>query len=49
MVTRKPISLLKAKDKVGETWPDEQPRFVDDIVDTFLLWCVKKNSSDIII
>ncbi len=49
MVTRKPISLLKAKDKVGETWPDEQPRFVDDIVDTFLLWCVKKNSSDITI
>lgn len=47
MVTRKPVSLLKAKDNIGETWPEEQPRFTDDIVDSFLLWCVKKNSSDI--
>lgn len=49
MVARKPISLLKAKDKIGETWPDEQPRFQDDMIDNFLLWCVKKNSSDITI
>lgn len=49
MVTRKPISLLKAKDNIAETWPDEQPRFIDDMVDNFLLWCVKKNSSDVTI
>ncbi len=49
MVTRKPISLLKARDNIAETWPDEPARFTDDLVDTFLLWCVKKNSSDITI
>lgn len=49
MVARKPVSLLKAKDKIAETWPDEPPRFIDDMVDPFLLWCVKKNSSDITI
>ncbi len=47
MATRKPISLLKGKDNIGETWPEEQARFTDDNVDTFLLWCVKKNSSDV--
>lgn len=47
MVARKPVSLLKAKDKIAETWPDEPSRFADDLVDPFLLWCVKKNSSDI--
>ncbi len=47
MAARKPISLLKGKDNIAETWPEEQPRFIDDLVDTFLLWCVKKNSSDI--
>lgn len=47
MVIRKPISLLKARDNIAETWPEEPPRFQDELVDTFLLWCVKKNSSDI--
>lgn len=47
MAARKPISLLKGKDNIAETWPEEQPRFIDDLVDPFLLWCVKKNSSDI--
>ena len=49
MATRKPISLLKAKDNIAETWPHEPPRFQDNVVDDFLLWCVKKNSSDITI
>jgi defect-in-organelle-trafficking protein DotB len=49
MVARKPISLLKAKDNIAETWPEEPPRFQDELVDPFLLWCVKKNSSDITI
>lgn len=47
MAARKPVSLLKGKDNIAETWPDEKPRFTDDIVDDFFLWCVKKNSSDI--
>ncbi len=47
MVVRKPVSLLKARDNIAETWPEEAPRFQDEIVDSFLLWCVKKNSSDI--
>lgn len=49
MAARKPVSLLKGKDNIAETWPDEPARFVDDLVDAFLLWCVKKNSSDITI
>jgi defect-in-organelle-trafficking protein DotB len=49
MAARKPISLLKAKDNIAQTWPDEPTRFSDDVVDEFLLWCVKKNSSDITI
>ncbi len=49
MATRKPVSLLKGKDNVGETWPHEPPRFTDELVDEFLLWCVKKDSSDITI
>lgn len=49
MATRKPVNLLKEKDSIAETWPDEPPRFVDDHIDQFLLWCVKKNSSDITI
>ena len=32
MVTRKPISLLKAKDNIAETWAEEPPRFTDDLV-----------------
>ncbi len=49
MATRKPVSLLKAKDNIAETWPHEPPRFQDNVVDDFLLWCVKKDSSDITI
>lgn len=49
MATRKPVSLLKGKDNIATTWPDEPARFTDDIVDDFILWCVKKNSSDITI
>jgi defect-in-organelle-trafficking protein DotB len=49
MAARKPVSLLKGQDNIAETWPHEQPRFTDDIVDDFLLWCVKKDSSDITI
>lgn len=49
MAARKPISLLKAKDNIAEAWPEEPARFTDDLVDTFLMWCVKKNSSDITI
>ncbi|MCF8495167.1 MAG: Flp pilus assembly complex ATPase component TadA [Alphaproteobacteria bacterium] len=49
MATRKPISLLKAEDQFAATWPAESPRFTDDQIDTFILWCVKQNSSDITI
>lgn len=49
MAARKPVSLLKGKDNIAETWPDEPARFIDDLVDPFLLWCVKKNSSDVTI
>ncbi|NQZ13733.1 MAG: Flp pilus assembly complex ATPase component TadA [Alphaproteobacteria bacterium] len=49
MAARKPVSLLKGKDQIGGTWPEEPSRFTDSHVDEFLLWCVKKNSSDITI
>lgn len=49
MAARKPVSLLKGKDNIAQTWPEEPARFVDDLVDPFILWCVKKNSSDITI
>ncbi len=49
MAARQPISLLKAKDNIAETWPDEPARFTDKHVDDFLLWSVKKNSSDVTI
>ncbi len=49
MATRRPVSLLKGKDNIAETWPHEPPRFTDDFIDDFLLWCVKKDSSDITI
>lgn len=49
MATRKPISLLKSEDNFAETWPEEPGRFTEDVVDPFLLWCVKQNSSDITI
>lgn len=47
MAVRKPVSLLKGKDNIAETWPHEPPRFTDDVIDDFFLWCVKRNSSDI--
>lgn len=47
MATRKPVSLLKGKDNIAETWPDETARFVESQVDTFLMWCVKKGTSDV--
>ncbi len=49
MATRKPISLVKSEDSHAETWPDEPGRFTADLIDTFLLWCVKQGSSDITI
>jgi defect-in-organelle-trafficking protein DotB len=49
MATRKPISLVKAKDSQAETWPDEPSRFTEDHVDPFIMWCVKQGSSDVTI
>ncbi len=47
METRKPVSLLKGEDNKGVTWPDEPNRFAEHHIDPFLLWSVKKDSSDI--
>ncbi len=47
MAARKPVSLVKSANDHAITWPDEPPRFVEDNVDPFLLWSVKKGSSDI--
>lgn len=47
MATRKPISLLKGENNIASTWPDEPVRFAEEHIDPFLLWCVKKNASDI--
>jgi len=49
MAIREPVSLLKAKDNIAATWSEEPARFTDEHVDPFLLWCVKKNSSDVTI
>lgn len=49
MAARKPVSLLKGENNIAQTWPDEPTRFAEDHVDPFLLWCVKKNASDITI
>ncbi len=49
MATRKPVSLLKGDSNIAETCPEEPERFTEDLVDDFLLWCVKKGSSDITI
>ncbi|MFN3700823.1 MAG: type IV pilus twitching motility protein PilT [Alphaproteobacteria bacterium] len=49
MATRKPISLVKAKDAQAATWPDEPSRFTEDHVDPFIMWCVKQGSSDVTI
>ena len=47
MAARAAISLVKQEDSHAITWPDEPNRFSEDLIDTFLLWCVKQNSSDI--
>ena len=47
MATRKPISLLKGKENKAQTWPDEPNRFTQEHLDPFLLWSVKKKTSDI--
>lgn len=47
MAARKPISLIKKEDTAAQTWPDEPNRFTEDMIDPFLLWCVKQGASDI--
>jgi defect-in-organelle-trafficking protein DotB len=47
MAARKPVSLAKGENNVAQTWADEPDRFKDEHVDPFLMWCVKKGSSDI--
>lgn len=47
METRKPISLLKKADNIAETWPNEPDRFTEEHMDEYLLWAVKKASSDV--
>lgn len=47
MATRRPVSLAKGADNLAQTWPDEPDRFKEEHVDPFLMWCVKKGSSDI--
>lgn len=48
METGRPVSLLKKGiDDLKETWPSEPNRFAESDVDSFLMWCVGKKSSDI--
>jgi defect-in-organelle-trafficking protein DotB len=47
MAARKPVSLVKGVDNHAVTWPEEPPRFIEETVDPFLLWAVKKGASDI--
>ncbi len=47
MESRKPVSLLKAGDQLGGTWPDEPNRFAVEQIDPFLTWCVTRGASDI--
>lgn len=49
MAARKPISLVKGDQTLVETWPEEPNRFLEEHVDPFLLWCVKKGTSDVTI
>ncbi|MBI1327287.1 MAG: ATPase [Alphaproteobacteria bacterium] len=49
MATRKPVSLAKSDQDLSRTWPDEPNRFAQDHIDQFLLWCVKKGTSDVTI
>lgn len=47
MAARKPISLVKGDQSLVQTWPEEPNRFSEEHVDPFLLWCVKKGTSDV--
>ena len=48
MEAGRPVSLLKKGiDDLKKTWPGEPDRFQEVHVDPFLLWCVKRNASDI--
>lgn len=47
MAARKPVSLLKGENNIAATWPDEPVRFAEEHIDPFLIWCVKKNASDV--
>lgn len=47
MAARKPISLTKGDQSLVQTWPDEPNRFTEEHVDAFLMWCVRKGTSDI--
>lgn len=49
MAARKPVSLVKGDQSLVQTWPDEPNRFVEEHVDPFLMWCVRKGTSDITI
>lgn len=49
MEARKPVSLVKGKEDLARTWPEEPHRFLDHHVDPFIMYCVKKNASDITI
>ncbi len=47
MAARKPISLTKGDQSLVQTWPDEPNRFTEEHVDPFLMWCVRKGTSDV--
>ena len=47
MAARKPVSLTKGDQSLVQTWPDEPHRFTEEHVDPFLMWCVRKGTSDI--
>lgn len=47
MAARKPVSLTKGDQSLVQTWPEEPHRFTEEHVDPFLMWCVRKGTSDI--
>ncbi len=47
MAARKPVSLTKGDQSLVQTWPDEPHRFTEEHIDTFLMWCVRKGTSDV--
>jgi defect-in-organelle-trafficking protein DotB len=49
MASRKPVSLVKGDQTLVQTWPEEPNRFLEEHIDPFLTWCVKKGTSDITI